>query len=89
MVGIDFAMQQLEKFFYEGKIEVPLFNKFFKEFSDFIVLQSGFRRKYDTSSTDDLHQSLQIFALCQWSYEWENLINKNNTDQSDQCLGFI
>jgi len=86
MVGIDFAMQQLEYLFYEGHIDIPLDNKFFKEFSDFIVLQSGLRKKYDTSSTDDLHQAFQIFAITRWNYEWETLRNQNNTD-TNTCLG--
>src|SRR3972149_1876660 len=89
MVAIDFAMNQLEHLFYDGIIEVPIFNKFFKEFSDFIVLQSGLRRKYDTSSTDDLHQAFQIFAITRWFNEWEILINQNNTQVSGGSLGIM
>jgi len=88
MVAIDFAMQQMEILFYEGQMSIPLDNKFFKEFSDFIVLQSGFRRKYDTSSTDDYHQSFQIFAIVRWFNEWKTIRNQNN-QQDDGCLGIF
>ncbi len=46
MVGIDWAMTQLEDLFYEGKMDIPLDNKFFKEFSGFKVLQTGLLRSY-------------------------------------------
>ncbi len=89
MIAIDFAMQQLEDILYNGKLDLPLDNKFFKEFADFLVLQSGLRRKYDTASTDDYHQAFQIFAILRHEYEWEILKNQNNTDQSDGCLGIM
>ena len=90
MVGIDWAMTQLEDLFYEGKIEIPLDNKFFKEFSGFKVIQTGLRKSYGSSTTDDYHQAFQIFALCRWEFEWETLINKNNTEiSSDDCLGYM
>ncbi len=89
MIAIDFAMQELEDILYNGKLDLPLDNKFFKEFADFLVLQSGLRRKYDTASTDDYHQAFQIFAILRHEYEWEILKNKNNTDQSDGCLGVM
>ncbi len=90
MVAIDFAMQQLEDLFYEGKIQIPLDNKFFKEFSGFKVLQTGLRKSYGSSTTDDYHQAFQIFAICRWQFEWEILINKNSTNiTSDDCLGYM
>lgn len=89
MIAIDFAMNQLEDLLYNGKVEIPLDNKFFKEFADFLVLQTGLRRKYDTSSTDDYHQAFQIFAILRHEYEWETLRNQNNNDSSDDCLGVI
>ena len=89
MIAIDFAMQELEDLFYNGKVEIYLDNKFFKEFGDFLVLQSGLRRSYDTSSTDDYHQAWQIFAILRHNYEFESLKNQNNTDQSDGCLGVM
>lgn len=89
MITIDWAMQRLEYLFYEGFMSVPICNKFFKEFSSFIVINSGLRNTYDTSSTDDMHQAYQVFAITQWNNEFETLLNKNNTDQSDGCLGVI
>lgn len=88
MVAIDWAMQQLENLFYEGYMDIPLDNKFFKEFAGFKVLSEGLRKSYGSSTTDDYHQSFQIFAICRWLNEWETLINKKNTNQNN-CLGFI
>ncbi len=89
MIAIDFAMQELEDLLYNGKMEILLDNKFFKEFGDFLVLQNGLRRSYDTSSTDDLHQAFQIFAILRHQFEFEALINQNNTQQDDGCLGVM
>lgn len=89
MIAIDFAMQQLEELMYNGMVKVPLDNKFFKEFSDFLVLQSKIRKTYDTASTDDYHQAFQIFAIVRHEYKWQQLININNTDTGSGCLGSI
>ncbi len=86
---IDWAMQQLEDLFYEGEMDIPLDNKFFKEFSAFKILNQGLRNKYGSSSTDDYHQAFQIFAITQWQYKWQQLINQNSTDQDDGCLGVM
>ena len=87
MIAIDFAMQELEDLLYNGKMEILLDNKFFKEFGDFLVLQNGLRRSYDTSSTDDYHQAFQIFAILRHQFEWETLINQNNNQGG--CLGYM
>lgn len=89
MIAIDFAMQRLEELLYNGKVKVPLDNKFFAEFGDFLVIQGKLRRSYDTASNDDLHQAWQIFALTQWDYEWQQLLNQNNRKPNDGCLGVI
>lgn len=89
MWTIDWSMQQLEDLFYEGEMDIPLDNKFFKEFSGFKILTTGLRNKYGSSTTDDYHQAFEIFAITRWQYKWQCLINKNNTDQSDGCLGFM
>jgi len=89
MIAIDWAMQRLEHVFYEGLMDIPLDNKFFKEFSGFKVLQSGLRKSYGSKTTDDYHQAFQIFAITQWNNEFETLINKNNTNQTDGSLGYI
>ena len=83
-------MTQLEDLFYDGEIDIPLDNKFFKEFSGFKVLQTGLRKSYGSSTTDDYHQAFQIFAIVRWLNKWEILINTNNTDtSSDDCLGIF
>ncbi len=89
MIAIDWAMQRLENLFYEGHVSIPLDNKFFQEFGGFKVLQTGLRKSYGSSTTDDYHQAFQIFAITQWNNEFETLLNKNNTDQSDGCLGIM
>ena len=89
MIAIDWAMQQLEDLFYEGSIDIPLDNKFFKEFSGFKVLQTGLRKSYGSSTTDDYHQAFQIFAITRWNNEFETLLNKNNNDSDTSCLGIM
>lgn len=89
MVAIDHAMNQLEYLFYEGLMDIPICNKFWKEFSSFLVISSGLRNTYDTSSTNDLHQSYQVFAIVRWNNEFQTLINKNNDIDSDDCLGIF
>lgn len=76
MYAIDWAMSQLENLFYEGKMDIPVDNKFFKEFSGFKVLQTGTRKSYDSSTTDDYHQAYQVFGVTRWMKEWEHLSNK-------------
>jgi len=88
MVAIDWGMARLEHLFYEGFMEIGLDNKFFKEFAGFKVLQTGLRKSYGSSTTDDYHQAFQIFAITQWMFEWQTLRNTNNTDQ-DICWGYV
>lgn len=89
MIAIDWAMSQLENLFYEGIIQIPLDNKLFKEFIGFKVLSDGLRKSYGSSTTDDYHQSWQVFAITRWYQEWQTLINQNNTQQDDGCLGVM
>lgn len=84
--AIDWAMERLSKILYDGQMEIPLDNKFFKEFSGFKVIQSGTRKSYDSSTTDDYHQAFQIFAITQWDKEFEVIRNKNNIKKKN-CLG--
>ena len=89
MIAIDWAMSQLENLFYEGIIQIPLDNKLFKEFIGFKVLSDGLRKSYGSSTTDDYHQAFQVFAITRWYQEWQTLINQNNTQQDDGCLGVM
>ena len=89
MVAIDHAMNQLEHLFYQGLMDIPICNKFWKEFSSFLVISSGLRNSYDTSSSDDLHQSYQVFAVVRWEYEFQTLINKLNNGSDGSCLGVM
>ena len=89
IIAIDWAMQRLEDLFYESSIDIPLDNKFFKEFSGFKVLQTGLRKSYGSSTTDDYHQAFQIFAITQWNNEFETLINQNNIQSDNSCLGIM
>ena len=80
-------MQQLEDLLYDGILEIGLDSKFFKEFSGFKIIKSGLRNSYGSSTTDDYHQAFQIFAITRWNYEWQQLINQNNTEDDGGCLG--
>jgi len=86
MIAIDFAMQELEDLFYNAKMEIGIDNKLFKEFGDFLVVQNGLRRSYDTCSNDDYHQAYQIFAILRHQFEFESLLDNNNR-ADDGCLG--
>lgn len=85
--AIDWAMKRLEHLFYEGLMDIPVDNKFFKEFSGFKILQSGTRKTYDSLTTDDYHQSFQVLSIVQWDKEFETL--RNNKSTRKNCLGII
>lgn len=81
---IDWAMQQLELLFYEGLIEVPIDEKFFKEFNGYIVKQTGMKKVYGSTTTDHLHQSFQCFGICRY-FNSENPLK--NMKQKKRCYG--
>lgn len=82
---LDWAMLQMEKLFYGGLIEVPQQEKFIANFSNFIMKQTGMRRSYGSLTGDDhLHQSWQVFCICQFLNEFRNQIAK---PRRKRCFG--
>jgi hypothetical protein len=61
--AMEFAMQELERLLYSGKLEIAFDDKFLREFNGYIVKQTGLRKVYGSTTTDDLHQSFQILAI--------------------------
>lgn len=83
---IDWAMQELEKIIYDGKIEIPIQEKFLKEFNGFICKQTGMRKEYGSTTTDHLHQAMQVFSICRFFNEFN--MNKN-INSTKRCWGLI
>ena len=79
---IDWAMQELENIIYEAEIEIPLDEKFLKEFNGFIAKQNGMRKEYGSTTTDHLHQAFQVFAICKFFNKFSILKNKKRTKRS-------
>ena len=82
----DWAMSQLEKLIYNGDLEVPVDQKFLKEFNGFIVKQTGMKKTYGSTTTDDLHQSFEIWAICRFFNEFNVQQNLNNVKR---CWGIM
>jgi intein/homing endonuclease len=72
---IIWGIQCLEDILYNGKIELPHDEKFLKEFSQYYEIRTGNSVKHGSTTTEHLHDSFVLFALCAW--ENENGINKN------------
>lgn len=82
---LDWAMVRMEKLFYGGLIEIPQQEKFIANFSNFIVKQTGMRRSYGSLTGDDhLHQSFQVFHICQFQNEFRQQIAK---PRRKRCFG--
>lgn len=79
---IDWAMHVLENMFYEGKIDVPLDEKFLKEFNGYIAKRIGTKIEYGSTTTDHLHQAFQVFGICKFYNEFNILKNKEQTKRS-------
>lgn len=86
-VTMDWAMQVLEKLFYNGKMLIPLDEKFIMSFSGIILKQIGTTRKIGSVNGEDhLHQSFQCFAITYFINEFKQQIAKPKTKR---CLGTI
>lgn len=81
----EFALQQLEDILYNGKIEIPHDDKFFREFAGFFEKKTGNRMSYGSTTTEHLHDSFILLALCIWENENTNLKHK----KKKRCLGII
>jgi hypothetical protein len=84
---MDWAMQILERLFYNGKMLIPLDEKFIMSFSGIILKQIGTTRKIGSVNGEDhLHQSFQCFAITYFINEFKQQIAKPKTKR---CLGTI
>jgi len=82
---LDWAMVRMEKLFYEGLMDIPEQEKFISNFSNFIMKQTGMRRSYGSLTGDDhLHQSFQVFSICQFQNEFRQQTEK---PRRKRCLG--
>lgn len=81
----EFGLQQLGNILYNGSIEIPYDEKFSREFAGFFERKSGNRLSWGSTTTEHLHDSFLLFALCVWENENKNLQQKNKR----RCLGYI
>ena len=81
---LDWSMSELENLLYEGLIEVPIDEKFFKEFNGYKIKYVGTRKIHGSSTTNHLHQSFQVFAICRFFNEFNLMKNLN---QEKRCWG--
>jgi hypothetical protein len=79
-------MQEMEKIFYEGMMEVPQDENFFEEFNGFYVKMVGTRKSYGSNTSDHKHQSFQVFAVCRYFNEFNELKTVQN---QPRCYGVI
>ena len=86
MNTLDFAMQEMEKIFYEGMMEVPQDENFFEEFNGFYVKMVGTRKAYGSNTSDHKHQSFQVFSVCRYFNEFNELKSVQN---QPRCYGVI
>ena len=71
----EWAIKCLEDIFYGGHVEIPHQEKFLKEFTGFFERHTGSRPSWGSTTTDHLHDTFILFALCAW--ENENRISQN------------
>jgi hypothetical protein len=81
---IDFAMERLESLLYESRVEVPYQEKWLKEFSGFVQLSTPSGLKYDSTTTDHLHQAWQCVSIAEWIAKYKDLIFSS---ENDICWG--
>ena len=82
----EWAIKCLEDILYGGQVEIPHDEKFLREFAGFFERYTGTRASWGSTTTDHLHDSFLLFALC----AWEN-INKisQNKKSKKRTLGII
>jgi hypothetical protein len=83
---IDFANMQLEHCLYNGLLEIPHSEKFLREFANYFCVNTGTTRRYGSTSTDHLLQSMQCCVIARFNYEFANL--SKPSQQSNFVAGF-
>lgn len=81
----EFALQCLTNILYNGNVEIPHDEKFLREFAGFYEKNTGNRLSWGSTTTEHLHDSFLLFALCVWENEFKSLHNKIKK----RCLGYI
>lgn len=69
---IDFANLQLEKILYHGLVEIPHSEKFLREFANYFSVSTGTTKRYGTTSTDHVVQSMQCMAIARFQSEFSS-----------------
>jgi len=77
---IDFANMQLEHCLYNGLFEIPHSEKFLREFANYFCVNTGTTRRYGSTSTDHLLQSMQCCVIARFNCEFANLSKPSNTN---------
>ena len=81
------AIQLLEKIFYNGLIEIVHHEKFIKQFSNYIEKKLGNGRSFASLIGEDhLLDSFLFFALCQWENEYND---EDDNQNSSGCIGVM
>lgn len=79
------AIQQLEKIFYNAQIEIPHDDKFLREFTGFFEKRTNNRIPiWGSETTEHLHDTFLLFALAAWLNENKAL---QPTNQKRRCMG--
>ena len=71
---VDWSIQRLKHLFYNKKILALFDMKLDSQFDAITVMQSGQRTIYGSKMANHLHQAFQVFAICQWNYEFKQLM---------------
>lgn len=77
---IDFANMQLEYCLYNGLLEIPHSEKFLREFANYFCVNTGTSRRYGTSSTDHLLQTMQCAVIARFQNEFSNKLKQKPKD---------
>jgi len=83
---LDWAMIELEQLFYNGIVELPLDENLFEELNGYYVRMSGLKKAYGSNTTDHKLQSFQVFAICRFFNEFNQIRTKQSTKR---CYGVI
>lgn len=83
----EWAVQQLEHIFYNGKITIPYDEKLLSQLSNYWEkFTSGGKPLYGSSIEEHLMDTFLLFALCAWEREFKKLLN---VVPQKRCLGSI
>jgi len=70
---VDWSVQRLKHLFYNNRISAYYDIKLDQQFDGIIVMQSGAKTLYKCKTANHLYQAFQVFAVCQWQYEFKQI----------------